>query len=88
MLDIDGPVLDGKGNMVGNRVRHTNAHLNLFRLCTRVSTTKLKDCLGWCGVSSFLVLGFYGDYFTISHASRNNHSFMGGSDVVDVSSRC
>ena len=44
----------------------------------------LKICLGWCGASSLLVLGFYfsGDLLTILSAFEDSRSLIGGSDVV------
>ena len=44
----------------------------------------LKTCLGWCGASSLMVLGFYSlrDLLTILSASEDSRSLMGGSDVV------
>ena len=61
-----------------------NLHGWFYRLCTRAASTMLKRCLGWCGVSSLMVSGFYfsGDLFTILSASEDNRSLMGGSDVM------
>ena len=55
-----------------------------YRLCIGAASIVLKICLGWCGVNSSLVSGFYflGDSLTILFASEGNRSFVGGSDVV------
>ena len=55
-----------------------------YRLCIGAASTMLKICLGWCGASSLMVLGFHfsRDSFTILSASEDSRSLMGGSDVV------
>ena len=55
-----------------------------YRLCIGAASAVLKICLGWCGASSFMVLGFHfsGDLLTILSTSEDSRSLMGGSDVV------
>ena len=61
-----------------------------YRLCTRVTSTVLKICLGGCGASSLMVSGFYflGDLFTILSTSEDSRSFIRGGAMLCIVSGC
>ena len=68
MFDIDVPMLGGKGEIA---IGVGNPHLNLYRLCTWVSTTRLKfalvsagSALSWFKDSIGILLPFLMHFMT------------------------
>ena len=61
-----------------------------YRLCIGAASTVLRLCLGWCGASSLMVLGFHfsGDLFAILSAFEDSRSLMGGGVMLCIVSGC